>query len=179
MRFDIAECPQVPWKNGGGMTRMLAARGEGDKTLWRLSLADIQRDGPFSTFPGLERVLTIVAGDGIDLSRDGGKLQARPWQPLPFSGDLELDSKLVGAESQAFNLMFDGARLEARVAPLSDEKISLPDATNVIFCGKGRVSVQGKEVLTSGQGQVLEGTATVKADGDTVGLAISLTPKPT
>lgn len=175
MRFDIAECPQVPWKNGGGMTRMLAAQSEGDKTLWRLSLADIQRDGPFSTFPGMERVLTIVAGDGIDLSGKDGTLQARPWQPLSFSGGLELDGKLVGTESQAFNLMFDGACLDAQVSPLFGGEADLPDATNVIFCGKGRVAVSGEDDLADGQGIVLEGTAKVKADGDTVGLVISLT----
>lgn len=179
MRFDIAECPQVPWKNGGGMTRMLAARDEGDKTLWRLSLADIQRDGPFSTFPGLQRVLTIVAGDGIDLSSKDGTLMARPWQPLPFAGDLELDSTLVGAESQAFNLMFDGARLNAQVSPLIGGGADLPDATNVIFCGKGQVSVSGEDDLTDGQGMVLKGAAKVKADGDTVSLVISLTVKQT
>ena len=174
MRFDIAECPQTPWKNGGGMTRMLAARDDDGETLWRLSLADIQSNGPFSTFPGLQRVLTIVAGDGIDLNGEGGTLQARPWQPLPFSGDLELDSKLVGAESQAFNLMFDGARLSAQVAALSPGETDLPDATNVIFCGKGRVAVSGEDDLTDGQGLVVESGGTVKASHETAGLVISL-----
>lgn len=179
MRFDIAECPQVPWKNGGGMTRMLGARNEGGKTLWRLSLADIQSDGPFSAFPGLQRVLTIVAGDGIDLSGGGGTLQARPWRPLPFSGDLALDSKLIGAESQAFNLMFDGGRLTAQVTSLSENETDLPEAINVIFCGEGRVAVSGEAPLTDRQGMVLERVATVKADHETVGLVISLTLKQT
>ena len=179
MRFDIAECPQVPWKNGGGMTRMLAARDEGGKILWRLSLADIQSDGPFSTFPGLQRVLTIVAGDGIDLSGDGGTLQARPWRPLPFSGDLELDSKLIGAESQAFNLMFDGARLTAQVTSLSEGETDLPEAINVIFCGNGQIAVNGQDTLTDGQGMILERVAKVNADHETVGLVISLTLKQT
>jgi hypothetical protein len=59
------------------------------------------------------------------------------------------------------------------------EEAGLPDSTNVIFCGKGQVSVSGEDHLTDGQGMVLEGAAKVKADGDTVGLVISLTLKQT
>ena len=43
---DVA--PQ-PWANGGGTTRELLVAEDG---AWRVSLAEIEQDGPFSSFPG-------------------------------------------------------------------------------------------------------------------------------
>ena len=82
MRFDAAKAAPVPWKNGGGTTRELSVHQAGGRMAWRLSLADIGRDGPFSGFPGLMRIHTIVAGNGLRLSNDSTELQARPLQRL-------------------------------------------------------------------------------------------------
>ena len=65
------ELPVSPWRNGGGVTRELAALGgAGGDLLWRLSIATVNADGPFSTFngsggwlggtPGPTRVTSIV-----------------------------------------------------------------------------------------------------------------------
>ena len=44
---------------------------QGDDWHWRFSLAEIAADGPFSTFPHVDRLLTVVAGAGIALTIDG------------------------------------------------------------------------------------------------------------
>ncbi|NKX51066.1 HutD family protein, partial [Arthrobacter deserti] len=67
----FAGLPAVPWRNGGGSTRELAAGAAGDGWGWRLSLADIVRPGAFSVFEGIERVLTVVEGEGLALSIGG------------------------------------------------------------------------------------------------------------
>jgi environmental stress-induced protein Ves len=61
-------CPVRPWVNGGGTTRVLAARAARDEALvpefdWRVSLADIDRAGPFSAMPGVERVFAVLEGE--------------------------------------------------------------------------------------------------------------------
>ena len=44
----------MPWKNGAGRTTEIAVHPAGaalDAFAWRVSIADIERDGPFSRFP--------------------------------------------------------------------------------------------------------------------------------
>ncbi|WP_406647828.1 HutD family protein [Aliisedimentitalea scapharcae] len=173
MRFDIAICPPVPWKNGGGMTRMLMSQEGPNGLSWRLSLADIQTDGPFSSFPGLQRILTIVSGDGIDLFNSDHRLLARPYQPVSFSGDLALDSQRVGADTRAFNLMFDADQIRGDVHVLQTGRSDL-SGTNVVFVMQGAVRIFGQPDLQDGQGARLEGSTQIQAEPGASGLIVSL-----
>ena len=59
IRFDDHEL--VPWKNGLGMTREVANARRSDGTmLWRISLATVDRDGPFSDFDGYKRIIMML-----------------------------------------------------------------------------------------------------------------------
>ena len=52
---------------GGGSTTEIAVAPPGagfDDFDWRVSLATITQDGPFSAFPGIDRTLALVDGDG-------------------------------------------------------------------------------------------------------------------
>ena len=51
-----------PWKNGGGVTREIIRWPETGNYDVRVSLAEVERDGPFSTFPGYIRWTVLVAG---------------------------------------------------------------------------------------------------------------------
>ncbi len=43
------------WRNQLGWTRQIATGGRDDQDWdWRLSIAEIERDAPFSPFPGIE-----------------------------------------------------------------------------------------------------------------------------
>ena len=70
---------EVPWKNGGGTTREIAAGKMDEKTAWRLSRADVDQDGAFLEFAGLTRILTVVSGGGMVLKHAGGMLDADLW----------------------------------------------------------------------------------------------------
>lgn len=66
--FDIATLPITPWKNGAGATREIIAVPSTDAPfLWRASIATLQADGPFSPFPGVDRVITLLAGQPLRL----------------------------------------------------------------------------------------------------------------
>ena len=57
-----AEHRRVRWKNGGGWTTELArapAEGEGEFD-WRISIAEVDVDGEFSRFPGIEDRKSVV-----------------------------------------------------------------------------------------------------------------------
>ena len=58
----------MPWRNGRGFTLEIAREpSRGEDFAWRLSLADIERDGEFSAYPGYRRALVLVAGSSLHL----------------------------------------------------------------------------------------------------------------
>lgn len=107
--FDLATIPPTAWKNGGGSTQELACWPPGadmNSFEWRVSLATVERPGPFSVFPSIDRQIMLLGGDGLHLRSAGWehRLDER-WQPFAFSGDDPVDSAMLGGTSQDFNLM--------------------------------------------------------------------------
>ncbi|WP_406509048.1 HutD family protein [Streptomyces sp. NBC_00212] len=115
-----AERRAVPWKNGGGVTRSVAAHPEGSGTAefeWRVSLADVGADGPFSGFPGVDRILTVVEGAGMDLTVNGQRrLVDERFVPQHFPGDAPTDCRLLAGPVVNFNVMFRRGRPAPAVA---------------------------------------------------------------
>jgi environmental stress-induced protein Ves len=100
----------VPWKNGSGSTTQIAAdppEAGFDDFNWRVSLATISENGPFSVFPGVERTLALVDGHGMTLDIDGNdRVMIEQDEPvLAFSGDSEIDATLNRGPSVDFNVM--------------------------------------------------------------------------
>ena len=95
----------MPWANGKGVTVELARADAGGVMQWRLSRACVVEDGPFSIFPGVDRVLTVLTGPGFDLKGDGIDLTARPFAPVAFAGDVPVRAQGVTAPSDDFNVM--------------------------------------------------------------------------
>ena len=80
----------MPWRNGKGMTREIARDpADGEAFRWRLSLADIAQDGPFSAYPGYRRALVLVHGDDLRLTFGGhGQRRLSPARcGARFEGD--------------------------------------------------------------------------------------------
>lgn len=102
-----------PWKNGGGLTHEIAT--DAPDWGWRLSIAEVASDGPFSRFDGRARILTVIAGAGLDLHHAGGVIAARPMVPVAFSGDMAIDCRRVAGLVQDFNVIYDPLRFRAAV----------------------------------------------------------------
>lgn len=118
-----AERVATPWKNGGGVTRELAAWPPGaglDAFDWRISLAEIAADGPFSTFPGVDRVLTVIQGEGLLLTVDDRMLAldaASP--PLDFPGEAPVSARLTHGPISDLNVMVRRGPWRARTRRLT------------------------------------------------------------
>ena len=84
----FAELTAVPWRNGGGVTRqVVSAGGSGSQDFdWRISIADVNEPGPFSSFPGVDRIITVVEGEGMDLVIDGVEHALGLHELLRFDG---------------------------------------------------------------------------------------------
>ena len=115
---DVA--PQ-PWKNGGGQTRELLAwpnawPNAGDWSL-RISLADIETNGPFSAFPGITRWFTVVQGHGVVLHFGSETVTLGPGSdPVQFDGAEAPGCTLIDGPTRDLNLMLRGDEGEMRPA---------------------------------------------------------------
>lgn len=95
-----------PWRNGGGLTRELWAWPSAEGWWVRVSVADIEKDGPFSAFPGVDRWLASVEGAGMVLQLPGGEeTVARDSAPLKFDGALAPMCRLIDGAMRDLNLM--------------------------------------------------------------------------
>jgi uncharacterized protein len=110
-----ADYVRQPWKNGAGTTTELARNGPADGWLWRLSIADVDRAGPFSDFTGYRRIIVLLAGRGMTLSFDDGPPVAvdRRYRPFAFDGGLRTECALLDGPIRDMNLIVDDARVDA------------------------------------------------------------------
>ena len=103
----------VPWKNGAGNTTDIAAGPPGAQYHafdWRISLATIVQDGPFSLFPGVDRTLALVEGQGMVLDVDDGSrfvlgMVGEEDAVIEFAGESAIRATLNGGATMDFNVM--------------------------------------------------------------------------
>lgn len=108
-----ADVPPQPWRNGGGRTRELLAWPPGPGWRIRISLADIDADGPFSAFAGVRRWFAVIEGAGVVLSFSGDDARRLTTadEPLGFDGAAAPGCRLVDGPTRDLNLMLrDGTR---------------------------------------------------------------------
>lgn len=178
-RFDVAQLPATPWKNGGGSTREIASWPSGagfDGFDWRVSIASIATSGPFSTFAGVDRIITLLEGDGVRLRGDAlDHRLTTPLAPFAFSGDERIDCTLLGGASSDFNVMTRRGRLRAvlHVLHRAAELPAAPHGLLLAWRGAWRV---GDAPLAQGQGLYWAGAPRAwlvdTADHDAVLLAV-------
>ena len=108
----------VPWKNGGGLTReILKVPADGEAEFdWRLSLATIERPGPFSSFEDYDRTLVLVRGAGVELDfgAHGRAILRAPGQLAAFDGAWVTSCTLIDGPSSDLNLIISKTRAEAQ-----------------------------------------------------------------
>ena len=148
----------MPWKNGAGTTTEIAVSPEGaglETFDWRVSMARVETDGPFSAFPGVDRTLAVLEGEGMILNVAGripfGLTEAS--QPLLFPADAQTHADLISGPITDLNVMSRRGLMSHSVERMEisgtvDLTVS-GDAT-LIFCHRGCVRVSGEEQFVLG-----------------------------
>ena len=114
-----ADYPETPWKNGGGVTREVLRMPDTPRFDWRVSVARIDRPGPFSDFAGYRRHMALLAGSGVRLRFAHSQRELRvPGDLVEFDGAERVDCELLAGTCTDLNLMVASA-LPARVRVLS------------------------------------------------------------
>ncbi|MEV4949608.1 HutD family protein [Streptomyces sp. NPDC053755] len=153
--FDVETLTAGRWRNGGGATRVIVSWPAGaEEFRWRASVADIDRDGPFSAFPGVDRTFTLLAGDGVRLTAPGAfDRTVRAGEPFGFSGDLELTAELRGGACRVLNIMVRRGVRAARVERVTGPVVPPFGHAGVLYVLRGawRTEAEG-HTLATGQG---------------------------
>lgn len=105
------------WKNGLGWTRQIVRVPDRDDWRWRLSIAEIEQDAGFSSFPGIDRELVLVRGHGLRLRFGDGRVVelAPPHGRVRFAGEDAVAGELVDGVTHDFNLMWRRDAVEAEL----------------------------------------------------------------
>jgi uncharacterized protein len=84
---------------------------------WRVSIARVASDGPFSEFTGVDRTLAVLEGYGLSLTIGDAApvMLERNSEPMPFPGDRPTSARLLAGEIVDLNVMTRRGRLEHRL----------------------------------------------------------------
>lgn len=174
-----ADHRRMPWKNGRGETVEIAVFPQGatvDTFDWRISMATVSEDGPFSVFDGIDRTLSIIEGAGLVLFVEGrdAVLLTQTSMPHPFPADAQTTAKLANGTITDLNVMTRRGRFSHSVEKIVAPMTLGPSAgATLVLCHRGAMRVEN-ETLVSLDCVVLETGKTVEIGGSGKGFVIRL-----
>ena len=169
LRITSDEFKTVPWKNGKGITQQIISSSDDDDYDWRFSRAQVTTDGPFSIFNGKSRILTVIEGAGLSLISSSSVIEAKPFEPVRFSGAVEITGKLWQGPIMDLNLIYSSERIKADAQCLqTNELIQLTPENSVfyaLYCSSGQIEVDSGKTLNSGDfGLIIDAPCTISID---------------
>ena len=122
-----SECRTTAWKNSGGYTTEIAVAPAGaslDHFDWRVSMARVASEGPFSEFAGIDRTLAVVAGGGLSLTiGDAAPVVLDPSSdPIGFVGDTPTSARLAAGAITDLNVMTRRGRFAHRLVRVREPR---------------------------------------------------------
>jgi environmental stress-induced protein Ves len=161
------DCKITPWKNGGGSTTEIAIGPAGaslDSFDWRVSMARVASDGPFSDFAGIDRTLAVVKGSGLVLTigKDTPVTLSTGADPVRFPGDTPTSARLTAGEITDLNVMTRRGRFSHRLQRIStsvtcdfvEDDIAIVlslDGTTTVICGRDSVTLDHGDAALVGR----------------------------
>jgi len=147
----FAELRSEPWRNGGGVTRELASHPKAASAQdgawdWRVSIADVSKAGDFSTFPGMERVLTVIDGELLLLTVDGAEHPLEKYRPFRFSGEASTRGDLPTGDIRDLNVITRTGAFKGFTSIIELSK----KRAQPVFAGQLAVLLQGQATVSAG-----------------------------
>lgn len=146
--FALADIAPQPWRNGGGRTREILcspAADDGEGWDWRVSVADIDRPGAFSVFPGVDRTALLLAGAGLTLRGETSQpplVFGAAGDMYRFAGETGLDADPAGGPARLLNVMTRRGRASAVLTRHGlDGELDLRATATVLFVTGGSFTV--------------------------------------
>ncbi|WP_017347366.1 HutD/Ves family protein [Pantoea sp. A4] len=176
-RYSVNSLPVTPWKNGGGETReIIAIPSPQAEFSWRASIATLSQSGPFSSFPGVDRTITLLSGSEVTLEIDQQPRRLRQWQPVAFAGEQSVFCHVGTEPSQDFNIMVARAEYRAEVS-VTAAAATATEGVCLVLRGRWRA---GDDQLAPAEGIYWRGQrVTLEPDSEQAMLLfVALIPQP-
>lgn len=155
----------MPWANGRGTSYEIASdRSEAGEWTWRLAMAPVNEDGPFSRVECVNRSLAVVEGAGMLLSVDRKKLQCLPMQVVRFRGDAVTEAALTDGPIMDINLMVRRKEAEGEMAMVSDA--GLLNGVSIVVAVGGSAQVKSGDSII----ELERHDSVLECDADTISL---------
>ncbi len=155
----------MPWANGRGTSYEIASdRSEAGEWTWRLAMAPVNEDGPFSRIECVNRSLAVVEGAGMFLSVDRKKLQCLPMQVVRFRGDAVTEAALTDGPIMDINLMVRRKEAEGEMAMVSDA--GLLNGVSIVVAVGGSAQVKSGDSII----ELERHDSVLECDADTMSL---------
>jgi environmental stress-induced protein Ves len=172
-----ADRAAMPWKNGGGITRDVALSGVGpDDFTWRVSLAEIERPGPFSRYPGIDRQFVPVHGK-VQLTIEDRPVTVGPADdPCAFPGEAAVFGYPLTGTVEALNVMTRRGGAQAALRRVSGgEATPVTGTLLVLALGAARIRCdrEGWRSLARLDAALIEPPCALAIDGDAWLISIS------
>jgi environmental stress-induced protein Ves len=152
---------RMPWKNGGGTTQEIVVEPREGPFDYRVSIADVEADGPFSRFDGCDRHIMILSGEGMRLDCGvHGAIDLAPREPRTFSGDWDVRGVLRRGPVRDFNLILARGRMRGSIAFVSAPGVAHADICILhMLSGEG----MGDTLVADGELPIPPGSSGVSA----------------
>lgn len=143
----------MPWKNGSGETAEIAVFPEASSMAdfgWRVSMAKVATDGPFSFFPNMDRTLSILEGAGMAPSIEDAdpKLLTQQSAPLTFPADVPVSATLPDGEIRDLNVMTRRGSFVHSVSRIArPESFHITGGETVLIIASGTINIRSGENL--------------------------------
>jgi environmental stress-induced protein Ves len=168
----------MQWRNGRGFTHEVLVVGRGQSPdpefLWRVSVATISADGPFSTYPGYDRTITLLDGAGmtLDISERGRVVIDEQHHPFSFSGDWHVQAALLAGPTRDLNIISDRSKVsqETTLLELGRDPAELGRAGREVFVFVIAGSVKVRAGDGAGVGLDVHDSVRLSADEGTVSI---------
>lgn len=163
----IHEFSEGRWRNGMGVSWDIAAEASGEEGFgWRFATARIEADVPFSIYPSVDRIFTLILGDGLALDfADGSRLCVeKRFVPHPFACDVSSFCRLKGGPCMALNLFMRRGQWTADAGILSGGAEIAHDGPILLFALEGAAGADGQS-LAQGDAVVTMGRVRTETEG--------------
>jgi environmental stress-induced protein Ves len=170
-----ADRKPTAWKNGGGTTWEVAASPAGstlDTFGWRTSIAEVAADGAFSNFPDVDRVLTVIAGSGLELKFKDTRTMSlgERSEPFEFPGDAPCEAVLAAGAIRDFNVMTRRGAWSAKVRRATPPGPFQTQADMILLLACAPLDLGALQLLPE-DAVLLEGPATIDFSGGSLVIA--------
>lgn len=183
-----ADAVPLPWKNGSGLTRELAASRTADALGtfdWRVSVADVTASGDFSDFAGVDRIIVFVEGQEMTLTIGKTTHRLTRCEPFSFSGDARTVCGVPCGPTRDLNIMTRRDRFRAAVEVIdirerATRRMPSGTAVHLLIPIRGRLDAivdQGEKItLRSYDVLRVRSAATVELYGTAHAACVNLSP---